>query len=1672
MTFNILRNSIIRNDTSCRHDNNDGWAVVWDENDNFRQYTEVGGLTSMLVWDRSYVAVTTSGSCYVGPSQDQTPVNALVYSTIKLNMRIELNSSTSIVPTTGKIQFQTDDDPIYDSEKVVEFPILVDNAYNEYIIDMSQVRKWTGNITRLRIYPFIDGAAGYIVHFKSLRVESSNIFSCDTGFQGTVCSRFSEYAHPCPWVGRGGSSQTSLVNDGIDIIQGVNDKLILDINGYGEQAITLTPVRGARLKDVGRDIEEKLSNIGIGGYAGARVDVVLNRLKITADDTREADSTLHVADTAAARTLGFYSSQGEPLYTELNGEEAASRYEPAGTIQLSKSQLSQLYRSDAYADGSGIELDLGKYALKGGREDFALTYKDVKIDFTGKTIIDFNNPINVSGVVTSLSYSGDGFPTTEFRIFRPKADGSIECIFSVSLGLSDSVVDGVFEVSVNVRVRKGDFLGIYDGLLDSGKLEEVPNGSYIIYDGNLDVGFSIETTPVISGRGEAGLRLFAHGADKQSAVVLNMEFEQQELIEEITVIAEEESRTEEVNLTHALAGGLNGGIYVTATTGVDKFGAPAPGWTNLSSLFDKVQFDGPGATNAHPLWLDSSYQPPDKYDFTEMTLLLEFAKAVPVLFNVNRVVVYFKDPNNIKFFGLEYPVTTNDTDTLQYFGKVADIYNEVYLEGKLLLPNDHPLYSNPIQPTVTNFIDGYQVLEYRKIDLRFDPVKARALKYCVRNYVHETDVSRSDYSDFPIAPSPRIMEMEVYAQSVPTASIADNFSFESSTDDSKYYNHTKITVEGPTSARYLIGYPVQYVRARIEPQGRLVIRNFQISTSQARTRVKVGGALDGSVSLNIGNEDFTTSQAVAIKNETSSFYNYYINISSQRSTPDKCILWNKLDSAESVALSEVGASAIVKKRDRYSPREYNYAYAAPAYVLDPFWMLNNNCKSYISYDGTTWESRGNMMTDYNDETYLTSENALAGQFFVYVLIDLGQVYALDTVQIVNPAGFADFDGPLYSSRDVSDPTDLDLVNDFTGVKSQTRWLRFRAFSDAVGALTGVAAISYVQASLDPISLINYNKLPWVEAPLLTNYIMGDTQFGGCGEGWQCSETGFNNWYAVDMGGNYKITNLIVGPVSNAFVELDVDTLEPGDSGTLFDDDENFNSNVAFAATNLSDPKKVRWSVLGVEPGVNSRWILVRRVSNILDELIVHVEDNVQENKPPFAEPRWWTSTYGEVVKDKSEYPEGTHSISITYPEDNDGSLEEMELTQSLGIDHVLAKRDQLRLLIYLSDASQLDTTKGHITLGRNTTEQNLGRTPLDGVEKDRDNYFQWPMSELPTLGTGWNEVFLPFTDNFRVGRPKFEEDDLLTISNGDISGRSRMRWFRVAFAGVEGNEAFDLKLTGIEVVRGEYLPGHFGDALYLSGNEYVKFPLNNFNIFEGTIEFYLDPDWSKDPGCHTCEDGRDHTLFRIFNEDGFVLGGFMTGVGLRIYMSDGTNHYFLTDNSSVRLKPGVSSHFAVTWDLLGRKSTDSIRVYIDNVLSSSFLLEAIEGGEFKPNPGATLMLGGYAWGGVTERRVSSVDGTVSNLKVFNFAKTDFAFSMENQGLEVIRPSDDLIEISLNGVDYFGSADRGDGLPLLYRNVAPGQTFNVYIRRKESDEGFPELGQDRTAFIEVLRTTAG
>jgi len=1684
--FNILRNADIRNSSSCRFDTNEGYSVVWDEDNNFKDYVEFDEITTRLVSDQSYFFVATSGTCYVSPSTDQPTFDAGPYDTIKVNYRVEVGFN-QVAPTTGKIQFQTVGDPLYDEEKVVEFPINPDNAYNEYTINMSQHQLWTGDILRLRLYPFIDGGPGNIVHLRSIGVYSSSKFTCGTKFSNPLCNKFSQYSHPCPWTGAGGSCESQLISDGLSIVEGVNDEIIVNINDYGEQRVTLRPVRSALLTDIARDLEDKLSNIAIGGYAGSKVEVALNKIKIIADDTREDTSSVVVSDTPAARTLGFFDANGNSVSDNNLGEQAADRYEPAGTVQLSKSEIAHFYVPDQNTNESAIIIDPRSYAVQAGRHNFSLVTQERYVDFPAATGIDFNNPVTQTGNVYFFGFSGNATVNTEILFFRPKANGSLTLIHSIPLGATGVLTNKVFDKDIAVNVHKGDFVGIYDARIYTGDDAQHPNVSYFRYEGLLSVGDVIDV-PAIYGKGDEGLQLYVRGKSKQTKVVLDIDFYQPELIEEIEVIAQEEARVEIINLSQALSGGVNGGPHISTETGLDKYGAQAPGLTDLGAATDGIKVRAPNALSLHPVWLDSGFSPADKYDQTEFSITLDFAKAVPVFFNIYRLAMYFRDPDNIKFFRIDYPLTTDEEDLNRYWGSVTNEFNNVRLDDVLLKPKTHPLYSHPVQVNILNHTHSYKFLEYSKIDLEFNPVRARSLKYEVKNYFFNDDVTSDDKSDFVLANSPHILEMEVFAKSVPKASIADNFFFESANESDTFVPHTVTRDVGTTSAKYLVGYPVRKLRATITPQGRLEVSSFAVTLSQSSVDIDTNAG-EQTVSLQISKEDFTSAEVATVTNYGDGTFNYYIDIAPQRNSIERCLLWNKMGTEDELTKSQIGPSPALVKRDSFLPREMNFALSVPAYVLDPFWMQNRNVKTYISYDeGITWEYRGNILGDYAYETTLDSKTPLydSGLQRVYILIDLGKTYRPVTVEMLRPSGgaYSAFSTTIqYSNKDTGNPEEMDVNGDFSVIVGDCRWLRLSAAPHNPASFSSVPTISFVRLTMDPTAPHAIGDAPWIAEPRLTNYIFGSNNggTGTCGEGWHCAqETAVPDpphFYAIDLEEHYDPYNIILGPNTSDALSLteDIDTLLPGGAGSAYPSTTSrVNSNIAYGHTKTSDPSKVIWGDWGEEPPPYTRWILLRRFGWIWDEVAVFVNGNDPTKKPLFASTRWWTSKLGTVVKDYSNTVDGTHSISIDYAAGQGPEVEEIEVQQSFGIDENLAKKDQLKVMFYVSDVSQFDLTQGHIALGRNTTEDNDGSTPLVGTEPDRISYYQWNLADMPGLiGTGWNEIYLPFTDNFRVGEPYFTKDDELSLGPNQTHARSRIRWFRVNFAGRTNNVKFSVKVAGLEIVRGDFIPAKFGNGYYLANTDYAKFPINNFNTLQGTVEFYLRPDWTKTPDCNSCDDARDHTIFRLFNSDDFMVALFMTGKGMLPYATNGSDKYILTDNNSPqRILNDVNTHIAVTWDFLGERSDKGLAFYVNGVLSSAIAAVNMKDSVWSPNPNVVFMLGGEGWDGLISASTGSVDGVVDNLRVYNYAKSDFSHSLQNESLAHTRPSDELIEISTDGVNFYGSDTRGFSLPLLVRNVAPGEGFKVYIRNKEQDGVIALEGQERTSFLQIIKSRSG
>ncbi len=1666
-TVNIFRNADINNCTNCINDNRLGYQASWENNNDLNGYESVEGLTSYTTWEGVYFGVSTSGSCYMGPS-NAISIDASVYTKIKVDMRIDVGHHINL-PTEGKIQFQTTASPTWSDDRAIEFDITPDNAYHEYTVDMASDYYWQGTVSKFRMYPIIDGTEGTKIYIRKISVDSRGTNVCSSPLTGEACSRYSDYVYPCPWIGSPGSAVSTTVTGNITITEGVNDSLWIDIDGYGNQAVILRPVVSETPANIARDIQSKLNLVGVGGYAFSRCYIEDDKIKIESD-WFDADSTVSVSvpsEASAAYTLGFFDLYGSKLAIETAGVESASRYERA-PLQLNSSSIAYLKSSDRTSADGAFVIEGNLYSPQGGNSGYSSFSRDSKLSFRNKTLIDYDNPINQNGTITFMGYSGDLYSDTEFRVYRERGDGSLYMVSTTDISGELDSSDKVFENTVAVKVKKGDLLALYSASLHTGSEFEKGNFSYLLYNSDLlDTNKSIEA---LSGSGQQGLPLFARGSAKADYAILDIEFDIDQPLESVFVRAREDAFEEEINLCTVRNGGLGGGPHVTGSTGLDINGDASPDLQDLDALIDADKRDINGTSAyCYPGWLDLPVLERDDYDYTDFNIAFDFAKGIDVYFNIYKINMYFVDDKNVKSFRWEVPVATNPEDTTRIWGTGWDTYSAVYTELGIMDADSIYLYNNPSVLIASDFQVGYSHLDYRYLSLEFTPFSARSLRYnATLGESPETNTSLSTYSYFPVSPSPKIEEIEVFAKSTPGTSIVSSFYVETSKDGSVYHLHNDFDEISTTDVKYVVGRPTKFMRLHIKPDARTEI--FDIYGILSESSILVSSNHSEGVALNAPKDNAgETVESVLITNDGSEMSNFRFDLFDESSKKEKCILWNKLSTDDDTVYSQIGPGGVVHRRPQFYLRPYNYAYNCPGYILPKSFI--DGQLSYVSLDnGTSWSSLGTTITDSSTSTYITNENSLFHAYNnFYVSVYLGNQYALESATAVAPSGQSIFSGStLYSSMDTTDPADIPFdPNDLNGWSNAyapfARWVLFQAVAVDAGSAS-VEYISYINIELDFDAPLNSDRFPWKSAGgYLTNGVSGYT---GTPESWIVD--GQAKYFCVDLKSWHNITNILTGPFSIAADSVDdTDAIVAGDWPALVDANA-AGDDVAYSDSATDTPSDVVWAAFGVAPVGKVKWVLVRTDTRI-EEIIVHVDSNVQNDKTSFLDSAWCTSGVNDVYSEIVEAKSGSSCVALDYPAASGQIADYITIRQSFGFDPFLAKRDSLSFWLYISDVSEVDSTYGYFRAGKSSTQDN---TPIDiNLDEDATSYYQWDMSDiLPTLEDGWNYVGLPFSDNFEVGRLYFTKDERSRI--GFYSSRDRITYLKLAFRGISGNGAFTVRMDDFRVSRRYYSLGNFDYGVYLPYGEHIKFPLNDFDPVKGTIEFYIKADWTRAPLCNSCEDPREHTILRVYSsEDDYILGLYMTGMGLKLEASDGTTPIMITDDNIVPIEADIPTHVALVWDFEDKYVGPALSIYINNILTV-----ALEKGELARLGSTlsmvqqayyTLMLGGLGWSGVVSGASSSVDAAIENLKVFNYPRRDFSYSMGNQGLEQAKRAAELVEMSLDGVNYYSYEDKGSGLPLIKQGIAPGENFYIYIKGRDWDET-KEGEFNRKAFITVSR----
>jgi hypothetical protein len=277
---NILKDAIsIKSDTSCLYDNTYGFNCVFNENGDFKGWGVYSNIYLYGSWNKVLFGFSKGVSCYIGRTSSIPPLEAESYYTFKITIKITSpENKYKNPPSKAKIQWLTTTNSSWDENKSYTFDIEDSNNWKTYEVNLGESQYWIGDISNMRIYPFIDGYKDIQFGIRRISIESNDKYKC----LNTQCDYYLNYEHPCQGAGVNSSITAGIPMSSYTTTSGIDDDLIVNIDGYGDEKIHLGTNKNITGYEIAKKIMNRLSLIDIGGYAYADVSYTeSNRLKIT-----------------------------------------------------------------------------------------------------------------------------------------------------------------------------------------------------------------------------------------------------------------------------------------------------------------------------------------------------------------------------------------------------------------------------------------------------------------------------------------------------------------------------------------------------------------------------------------------------------------------------------------------------------------------------------------------------------------------------------------------------------------------------------------------------------------------------------------------------------------------------------------------------------------------------------------------------------------------------------------------------------------------------------------------------------------------------------------------------------------------------------------------------------------------------------------------------------------------------------------------------------------------------------------------------------------------------------------------------------------------------------------------------------------------------------------------
>ena len=445
MAYNFLRDArSIKNSALCRYDTLNGYETDFSQNGDVDGWDIYYNIYLYGCWNDTIFGTTYGSSCYVSRTNVLQYVNAEDYYFVRVMMKLTDNNTHKTVPTltTGRIQWVTLNDSSWNSTKQMDFDLVVDNKWRLYEINMGPATAWQGNISNLRVYPFIDGVDGDQFAIKFIKISSYGKWIC----KNTSCSYYSSYEHDCPGAGKRASAEAGATQAHYTTVSGISDKLVVNIDSYGEEEFDLGNNSNLNGVEMARVISNTLGQLNVGAYVFSQAEYSENdELKISSGNVG-SQSSIVISDTPAARALGFFDGAGNNVSTIEAGVDSATGFDYAASRIFTGMEINKMV--DDNVDNFAYLHNPDQFNVEGGRRDFneigtsrlisnlVNTPYYQSLNNKGKTIVDLSHPVNNNGRLKAIYIYGqieDDSPA-KIKICRPHKNGELTVIHSYVVG--------------------------------------------------------------------------------------------------------------------------------------------------------------------------------------------------------------------------------------------------------------------------------------------------------------------------------------------------------------------------------------------------------------------------------------------------------------------------------------------------------------------------------------------------------------------------------------------------------------------------------------------------------------------------------------------------------------------------------------------------------------------------------------------------------------------------------------------------------------------------------------------------------------------------------------------------------------------------------------------------------------------------------------------------------------------------------------------------------------------------------------------------------------------------------------------------------------------------------------------------------------------------------------